>query len=88
MKENLLYHNFKTAIAGPNTTALITEDGNLLLHGLNDEAQLGFGKDWTEQFYFFPNFRRQDFFYDNQLKVLDVGLGYFHTLVLAEDNMG
>ena len=44
-KTNLIFYKIAKVVAGHSNTALITETGDLLLHGMNDQGQLGVGED-------------------------------------------
>lgn len=65
------------------TSALITAKGELLIMGMNDEQQLGVGEEIGKSLFFFPQFVKKDCF--DSLKVIDVSLGAYHTMVLCWD---
>ena len=74
-------------ICGPWNTALITSKGELLLHGNNESGQLAIGQELSSLVPFFPEFRKIDYFTQNQLEVIDCGLsaGSTHVLARAKD---
>jgi len=43
VKNNLIFYKFVKLICGPFNSALITDKGELLLHGMNDSGQLAIG---------------------------------------------
>eukprot|EP00347_Sterkiella_histriomuscorum_P000877 403374181 len=85
LKGNLIYYKIKRVIAGQCNSALISDKGELLIHGLNDQGQLGVGAELGSVLYFFPEFMKVDFFSIKKLKVIDVQFGFLHTLVLCYD---
>ena len=67
-------------------SGLISEDGNLLVQGMNEHGQLGIGNpDLAKALIFFGDFMKKDFFHERRLKVLDASFGAYHTLVLTQD---
>jgi alpha-tubulin suppressor-like RCC1 family protein len=86
VKNNLIYYKIKKIVAGPTTSALISEEGELLLQGMNDGGQLGIGDELGKILYYFPDFMKKDNLPGGKnLKVIDVALGAFHTMVLCRD---
>lgn len=74
-------------VCGPFNSALITDKGDLLLHGMNESGQLAMGTELGPMVPFFPEFRKIDYF-DSNLRVLDVALGAGSTHILAETKEG
>ena len=62
MKNNLIFYNIQKILAGPSNTALITDKGELLIQGNNDEQQLGMGEEIGKALFFFPDYVKKDFF--------------------------
>ena len=86
LKQNLMFYKVAKVAAGQVNSALITEDGQLLLQGMNDHGQLGIGNpDLGKALFFLGEFMKKDFFHERKLKVVDVSFGAYHTLVLAQD---
>jgi alpha-tubulin suppressor-like RCC1 family protein len=81
----LIYYKIAKVIAGQSNSALITETGDLLMHGMNEQGQLGVGDELGKALVFFGDFMKKDFFYSQGLQVLDVSYGSFHTLVLCRE---
>lgn len=81
-----MFYKIAKIVAGQSNSGLITETGDLLLQGMNDQGQLGIGsEELSKALFFFGDFMKKDFFYTRGLKVLDVSFGTHHTLVLCED---
>lgn len=81
-----MFYKIAKISAGQSNCALISDKGELLLQGMNGEGQLGIGGDLeylSKNLFFFPDFMRKDYFYDQGLLVLDVQFGLGHTLVLC-----
>lgn len=85
IKDNLIFYKIAKIRAGQSNTGLITETGDLLLHGQNDHGQLGLGNDKGKELPFFGDFMKMDFFYIRGLKIQDVSFGSYHNLVLCKD---
>lgn len=43
------------------------------------------GEELSKVLFFFPEFMKKDFFEQKNLKVIDVALGAYHTIVLCKD---
>jgi Regulator of chromosome condensation (RCC1) repeat len=79
-----MFYKITKIVAGQSNCGLITDNGELLLQGMNVEGQLGIGGDHevlSKNLFFFPDFMKKDFFSDKGLRVLDVSFGVGHTLV-------
>jgi alpha-tubulin suppressor-like RCC1 family protein len=84
----LIYYKIAKIRAGQGNSALVTDKGELLLHGMNEYGQLGQGQELGKALYFFGDFMKRDNFTptkDVALDVLDAVFGSFHTLVLCRD---
>ena len=81
------FYKFKKIEAGPFNSALITDQGEVLLQGLNDFGQLGLSKEINSMVPFFPNFVKLDFFVSNKLKVDDVAISAATYSFLAENRL-
>jgi len=62
VKNNLIFYKFTKLVCGPFNTALVTDRGDLLLHGMNDGGQMAIGKELGPLVPFFPEFKKVDFF--------------------------
>ena len=82
VKNNLIFYKFTKLVCGPYNSALITDKGELLMHGSNEGGQMGFGTELGPMIPFFPEFRKLDQF-GSSLKVVDVALGAISTHILA-----
>jgi alpha-tubulin suppressor-like RCC1 family protein len=82
-KSNLIFYKVTSLRAGGQNCALLTESGELLIHGMNYQGQLGIGKDLGKHLIFFADFMKVDFFLGKP--VLDIAFGAMHTLVLCRD---
>lgn len=83
-----MFYKIAKIVAGQSNCGLITDNGELLLQGMNVEGQLGIGGDHevlSKNLFFFPDFMKKDFFNDKGLRVLDVSFGVGHTLVHCLD---
>jgi alpha-tubulin suppressor-like RCC1 family protein len=65
-----LYHKISKVIAGQGNSGLLTDDGALLLHGMNDQGQLGIGTELGKALILFGDFMKHDHF--KGMQVLDV----------------
>jgi alpha-tubulin suppressor-like RCC1 family protein len=84
LKQNLIFYKFAKVVAGQGNSGLITEDGDLMIQGMNDYGQLGIGNpEISKALIFFGDYMKKDFFHERRLKVLDVTFGAYHTLVLT-----
>lgn len=84
VKNNLIFYKIKRLECGPFNTAIVSEDGDLLIMGSNDSGQLALGDEIGQMVPFFPEFRKIDTF-GKDLQVFDVGLGAASTHILARD---
>lgn len=73
VKNNLVFHKINKIVSGHFNTALITDKGELLIHGMNDHGQLALPAEISNHLSFFPEFMKIDFF--SEYKVKDVALG-------------
>jgi hypothetical protein len=72
LKGNLIYYKINKIFAGSGNSGLISENGELLLQGMNDQNQLAVGEELGKNLYFFPEFMKKDFFSTRGLQVIDV----------------
>ena len=79
------YYKIAKIFASQGNSGVITENGELMLHGMNDKGMLGVGRELGPKLVFFGDFIKRDFFNENKLDVLDLSFGSFHTLVLCRD---
>ena len=82
MKGNLIHYHIKEIIGGMENIALLTNKGELLLHGTNEHGIFSVSDDLIDLFYFSNNFMKLDHF--NDYNVLSVALGLGHMVVLCE----
>ena len=73
VKNNLIFHNINKIISGHFNSALITDKGELLVQGMNDNGQLALHKDLCKIVSFFPEFMKIDNL--NEFFVKDVAIG-------------
>lgn len=55
------------------------------MHGMNDSGQLGLGDEKGPICYFFPEFMKKDKYSPEQVDILDVQFGAFHTIILVKE---
>lgn len=68
----MIFYKVRKLCPGPWNSALITEDGKVLVSGDNEFGQLGLGEQVGPLCSFFPNFLKLDFFEEQKLEVIDV----------------
>ena len=73
VKNNLIFHKISKIAAGHHNTALITNKGELLIQGMNENNQLALPQEISEHLMFFPEFRKIDFL--DGYYVRDVAIG-------------
>ena len=73
VKNNLVFHKIKRVLSSYKNTALITEEGNLLLHGFNESNQMCLKPDIRDMVGFFPEFMPIDALLS--YKIDDVAIG-------------
>ncbi|CDW81553.1 regulator of chromosome condensation [Stylonychia lemnae] len=87
LKENLIYYKIQKLITGQSNCALISQDGDLLIQGLNESGQLAMGQELGQELIFFSDFMKKDYFTQYNLKVLDASYGMSHLIVLCYDTV-
>ena len=89
VKNNLIYHKIKKIYSNAFNTAVITEHGDLMIHGMNDFGQIVLSEsifaadEISDGLQFFPEFMKIEFFENYQ--IIDVALGACAIHVLCED---
>ena len=86
LRNHMLHYKIVAIQCGPFTSALITDDGSLLLQGMNDYGQIAIGNELGDQVPFFPEFRKIENV-GKDLPVTSVGLAACSTHVLAGGRM-
>ena len=86
VKNNLIFYKIKKLVCGPFNTALISTEGDLLVHGMNESGQLAMGQELGPMVPFFPEFRKLDPF-GSKKKVVDVAFGAASVHFLAENGL-
>jgi len=81
--DNLNFHKVVKVFASSFNVALVTDKGELLLHGWNDFGQMNFPKEISEHLKFFPDFMKIDALKD--FRVQEVAIGRFTIHVLCSD---
>ena len=85
LRDNLIHYKFNKLIAGQSNHALITEENQIFIQGLNCKGQLGLREELSKKLVFFPNFMKADFFVNRKLEAIQASFGIDHTVVLAYD---
>ena len=45
IKNNLIFYKIRQLVCGPYNSALVTQDGELMVQGINEHGQLAMGKE-------------------------------------------
>ena len=45
IKNNLIFYKIRQLVCGPHNSALVTQDGELMVQGINEHGQLAMGKE-------------------------------------------
>lgn len=73
VKNNLVFHKVERIFSAYRNTAVLTQEGKLLLQGFNDSYQMCLNPEIKDLLQFFPDFKPIDAMVE--YKVLDVSLG-------------
>lgn len=82
IKNNLVFHEVIKIFAGFYNVALVTNKGQLLMHGLNTVNQLCCQPDIAAVLEFFPDFKPVDGF-PKEARVVDVSIGETHVYAIV-----
>ena len=86
MKNNLIFYKIRQLVCGPYNSALVTQEGELLVQGSNEHGQLVMGKELGQMISFFPEFRKIDPF-GSKVPVVGVAIGATSMHVITESTM-
>ena len=85
LKDNLIFYQVRKLVCGINNSAVITQENQVLVQGMNDYGQLALGDTMGPLVPFFPNFLKLDFFQEKKLNVVDVSFTALSSHFLCWD---
>ena len=86
IKNNLIFYKIRQLVCGPYNSALVTQDGEFLVQGINEHGQLAMGKELGQIVNFFPEFRKIDPF-GSKNPVVGVAIGATSMHIITEKKM-